>query len=156
MFKGYTTSQADMAFDFLTHCNTLHHTAPHCTALHHTAPHCTTLQHTATHCNVWFSRFARRYSIFFTYVRMYTKIWQTPYHLAISRKSKVDSQKSALEVFHIANCVAWRFLRNANWSARWLLRNRLAGSFDSTNPTLILKSQRCRYFSVSAVGTFEL
>ena len=50
MFKGYTTSQADMAFDFLTHCNTLHHTAPHCTALHHNAPHCTTLHHTAPDC----------------------------------------------------------------------------------------------------------
>jgi len=45
----------------VTHCTTLHHTAPHCitlqqtathcNTLHHTAQHCTTLQHTATHYN---------------------------------------------------------------------------------------------------------
>ena len=35
----------------LTHCTTLHHTAPRCNTLHHTAPHCITLQHTAAHRN---------------------------------------------------------------------------------------------------------
>ena len=34
-----------------THCTTLQHTAAHCSTLQHTAAHCSTLQHTATHCS---------------------------------------------------------------------------------------------------------
>jgi len=36
---------------FVTHCNTLQHTATHCNTLQHTATPCNTLQHSATHPN---------------------------------------------------------------------------------------------------------
>ena len=36
---------------YITHCNTLQHTATHCNTLQHTTTHCNTLQHTATHRN---------------------------------------------------------------------------------------------------------
>ena len=36
---------------FITHCNTLQHTATHCNTLQHTATHCNTLQHATAHCN---------------------------------------------------------------------------------------------------------
>jgi len=36
---------------YISHCNTLQHTATHCNTLQHTATHCNTLQRTATHCH---------------------------------------------------------------------------------------------------------
>jgi len=45
---------------------------------------------------------------------VWRELAQTPYRLANSEKSKVDPKKSDLQVFHIANWVACRFLRNEN------------------------------------------
>jgi len=39
------TALRDVDAQYITYCNTLHHTATHCNKLQHTATHCTSLHH---------------------------------------------------------------------------------------------------------------
>jgi len=48
----YTATKCNKVWHTSTHCNTLHSKpyVTHCNTLQHTAAHCSTLQHPATHC----------------------------------------------------------------------------------------------------------
>jgi len=51
LLKKIHDMQMDIRALYITHCNTLQHTATHCNILQHTATHYSIVQNSAAHCN---------------------------------------------------------------------------------------------------------